>query len=137
MNALLGTPGFRPVEAIVGSALAVGLFDAAWLTLRYNYHNDLFYKIQKSQMNPRFVPAALIYLLIPVAVFLYAVKDATSTKDAALKGALIGFILYSFYDLTNFATLTNYTLEMTMTDIAWGTFVCTVGAAVGYRFYIS
>lgn len=136
MNALVGTPGFRPVEAIVGSALAVGLFDAAWLTLRYNYHNDLFYKIQKSQMNPRIIPAALIYLLIPVAVFLYAVKDAVSTKDAALKGALIGFILYSFYDLTNFATLTNYSIEMTMTDIAWGTFVCTVGAAVGYRFYI-
>lgn len=124
------------VEAIVGSAITVGLLDAGWLTLRYNYHNDLFYKIQKSEMNPRFAPAALIYLLIPVAVFLYAVKDATSTKEAALKGALIGFILYAFYDLTNFATLTNYTLEMTLTDIVWGTTVCTLGAAVGYRFYI-
>ena len=124
------------VEAIVGSAITVGVLDAGWLTLRNNYHNDLFYKIQKSDLNPRFIPAALIYLLIPVAVFLYAIKDAQNTKDAALKGALIGFILYAFYDLTNFATLTNYTLEMTLTDITWGTFVCTVGAAVGYRFYI-
>ena len=123
------------VEGIVGSALAVGILDAGWLTLRYNYHNDLFYKIQKSQMNPRLIPAILIYLLIPAAVFLYAVKDAQSTKDAALKGALIGFILYAFYDLTNFATLTNYTLEMTLTDIAWGTTVCTLGAVVGYKFY--
>jgi uncharacterized membrane protein len=122
-------------EAIVGSAITVGLLDAGWLTLRYNYHNDLFYKIQKSEMNPRLIPAVLIYLLIPVAIFLYAVRDATNTKEAALKGALIGFILYAFYDLTNFATLTNYTLDMTLTDIAWGTAVCTVGAAVGYRFY--
>ena len=123
------------MEAIVGSALAVGVLDAGWLTLHYNYHRDLFYKIQKSDLNPRLIPAALIYLLIPVAVFLYAVKDANSTKDAALKGALIGFILYAFYDLTNFATLTNYTLDMTLTDIAWGTTVCALGAAVGYRFY--
>jgi len=123
------------VEAIVGSAITVGVLDAGWLTLHYNYHRDLFYKIQKSDLNPRFIPAALIYLLIPVAVFLYAIKDAQNTKDAALKGALIGFILYAFYDLTNYATLTNYTLDMTLTDIAWGTAVCTIGAAVGYRFY--
>jgi len=48
---------------------------------------------------------------------------------------LTGFILYAFYDLTNYATLTNYTLEMTVTDIAWGTLVCTVGASAGYFFY--
>jgi len=124
------------VEAIVGAALAVGLLDAGWLSLNYNYHRDLFYKIQKSDLNPRFAPAALIYVLIPVAIYLYAIKDATNTKTVALKGALIGFILYAFYDLTNFATLTNYTLEMTLTDIAWGTTVCTLGAVVGYRFYI-
>ena len=95
------------VEAIVGSAIAVGVLDAGWLTLRYNYHNDLFYKIQKSQLNPRIVPAVLIYLLIPVAIFLYAVKDAQNTKDAAFKGALIGFILYADYecDFSIFALL--------------------------------
>jgi len=123
------------LEAIVGSAIAIGVLDAGWLTLRYNYHNDLIYKIQKMEIAPRIIPAILIYILIPVAVFLYAVKDATSTKDAALKGALIGYILYAFYDLTNYATLTNYTLEMTLTDIAWGTVVCTAGAVVGYKFY--
>jgi len=123
------------LEAIVGAALAVGVLDAGWLTLHYNYHRDLFYKIQKSELNPRFIPAVLIYILIPVAIFLYAIKDALSTKEAALKGALVGFILYAFYDLTNFATLTNYTLDMTLTDIAWGTAVCTAGAVVGYKFY--
>jgi len=123
------------LEAIVGSAIAIGVLDAGWLTLRYNYHNDLIYKIQKMEIAPRIIPAILIYILIPVAVFLYAVKDATSTKDAALRGALIGYILYAFYDLTNYATLTNYTLEMTLTDITWGTVVCTAGAVVGYKFY--
>jgi hypothetical protein len=123
------------LQAIVGSAIAIGVLDAGWLTLRYNYHNDLIYKIQKMAIAPRILPAILIYILIPVAVYLYAVKDAVSTRDAALKGALIGYILYAFYDLTNYATLTNYTLEMTLTDIAWGTVVCTAGAVVGYKFY--
>lgn len=129
MNAL------KVTEAIVGSAVTVGVLDAAWLTLRNNYHKDLFYKIQKTDLTPRLLPAILIYILIPVAVFLYAVAPAYSTQDAALRGAVVGFILYGFYDLTNYATLINYTLEMTLTDIAWGTTVCTAGAAAGYWFY--
>jgi uncharacterized membrane protein len=122
-------------SALIGAAVTIGVLDAMWLTLRYNYHNDLFYKVQQNTLSPRIIPALLIYILIPVAVFLYAIKDAYSMKDAAFKGAVIGFILYAFYDLTNYATLLNYTLEMTLTDIAWGTTVCTAGAAAGYMFY--
>jgi uncharacterized membrane protein len=133
MNAPIAS--LKTAEAIVGSALAIGVLDAAWLTLRYNYHNDLFYKIQKTDLTPRIVPAVLIYILIPIAVYLYAVRQAYTLKDAALRGAVVGFILYAFYDLTNYATLINYTLEMTLTDIAWGTTVCTAGAAAGYWFY--
>jgi|APCry1669189768_1035252.scaffolds.fasta_scaffold02952_5 uncharacterized membrane protein len=133
MNAPIST--LKTLTAIVGSAVTVGILDAAWLTLRYDYHNDLFYKIQKTDLTPRIVPAVLIYILIPVAVYLYAVRQAYTLKDAALRGAVVGFILYAFYDLTNYATLINYTLEMTLTDIAWGTTVCTAGAAAGYMFY--
>jgi uncharacterized membrane protein len=129
MNAL------KVAEAIVGSAVTIGVLDALWLTLRNDYHKDLFYKIQRTDLTPRIVPAVLIYILIPVAVFLYAVKDAYSVQDAAVKGAILGFLLYGFYDITNYATLVNYTLEMTLTDITWGTTVCTVGAAAGYWFY--
>ena len=125
----------KVAEAIVGSALVIGLMDALWLTIRFNYHNDLFYKIQKLELAPRFGAAAYIYALIPVAVFLYAVKDAFTIQDAAIKGAILGFILYSFYEVTNYATLVNYTLEMTLTDTAWGTALCAAGAAVGYIFY--
>ena len=41
-------------------------------------------------------------------------------------GGLFGLIGYGIYDLTNYATLTNYTLRMTAVDMAWG---CVLSAA--------
>jgi uncharacterized membrane protein len=122
-------------QSIVGSAITIGAADALWLTLRNKYHTALFNDIQKSPLKIRWIPALLIYILIPVTLFLTAVKPSKTLQETAYKGALTGFILYAFYDLTNYATLTNYTLDMTVSDIAWGTLVCTVGASAGYFFY--
>jgi uncharacterized membrane protein len=38
--------------------------------------------------------------------------------------------MYGLYDLTNYATLKGYTLEMTVVDMAWGTFLCGTAASV-------
>ena len=122
-------------QAIVGSAVTIGVLDAAWLTFRNQYHKALFSDIQKSPLTIRWFPAVLIYILIPVTIFLTAVKHAKSFQEAAYRGAMTGLILYAFYDLTNYATLTRYTLEMTLTDIAWGTLIGTAGGLSGYFFY--
>lgn len=120
------------VKSIGSTALVMLVFDILWLSLRNPYHQRLFRDIQGSPLTMRILPALLIYCLLPVAVYLGAVKDATSLQDAAQKSALVGLVLYAFYDLTNYATLTGWTLEMTVVDILWGTFLCTVGGAAGY-----
>ena len=114
--------------ATAGTALAL---DLVWLTLRNSYHQSLFKSIQHSPIQPKIIPTILIYILIPVAIYVGAVKPSTSVHDSLYRGALIGFLLYAFYDLTNYATFTNWTLQMTLTDILWGTFLCTVAAGVG------
>lgn len=119
MNAFLAT---------AGSAL---LMDGVWLTLRNNYHQSLFQKIQQSPLKARVIPAIAIYMLIPLALFIGAVQPASTVIDGMKRGALIGLFLYAFYDLTNYATLTQWTLQMTVTDILWGTFLCTLAAGVG------
>ena len=80
------------------------------------------------------LPQVMIYILLPVAIYLYAVRDSKTLDYALLRGALLGFIMYGFYDLTNYATLTGWTLEMAVTDTLWGVIVCSLGAGVGYIF---
>lgn len=120
--------------AIFATFLTVLAMDAVWLTYRFSYHSSLFQAIQKSPLQARIVPAFLIYILIPFAVYIWAIQSSKSIGQAAAKGALVGAILYAFYDLTNYATFTKWTLEMTVIDILWGIVVCSVSAASGFYF---
>ena len=118
------------VKTIGGMALTMGVLDAGWLTLRNTYHQSLFKSIQGSALQVRWLPALLIYILMPIALYLWA--KGTTVREAATKGALVGLVLYAFYDLTNYATLQGWTLDMTITDILWGVLVCAAGAIAGH-----
>ena len=122
------------VKLVLIMGVLMLLVDMVWLTIRQPYHNALFSAVQKSPLKMRLAPAIGVYILLPAIVYLAAVKDASSAHNALVRGAITGFLLYGFYDLTNYATLTGWTLHMTLTDTLWGTFVCAVGAALGYYF---
>ena len=109
--------------------------DVAWLSYRGDYFKKLFADVQGSPLQFRAAPAALVYgVVMPLLVYFGAVEPATSVGNAALRGAVTGLLAYGLYDLTNYATLTRYTLEMTITDIAWGTTLFATVAAATYFF---
>jgi len=124
----------------IGLILVVCLFlDALWLGSRFSYYQNLFADIQKSPLTIRFLPAAAVYILIALAIwfFVFQVADSSVAKNpgkAFAVGATLGFSMYGLYDLTNFATLKGYTLEMTLVDMAWGTFLS--GTAAGVTAYL-
>jgi uncharacterized membrane protein len=80
----------------------------------------------------RMAPAFVFYLIYPVGLVLYAVQPnltSGSLLAAAIAGALFGFFTYATYDLTNFATLRNWPLTVTLMDIGWGMVLGAVAAA--------
>jgi len=124
----------------IGLILGVCLFlDSLWLGSRFSYYQTLFADIQKSPLTIRFLPALAVYILIALAIwyFVFQVAATSVAKDPAkafVVGATLGFSMYGLYDLTNYATLKGYTLEMTLVDMAWGTFLC--GTAAGSAAYL-
>lgn len=122
------------LKSIVGITAAVLGGDALWLTLRYNFHKQFFQNVQQSPLDVRWIPAIFVYVLFIFAIYHVAVKSAESFKDAAWKGALVGGVMYGFYDFTNWATLRGWTGFMTATDTAWGAAAGALGAIVGFRY---
>lgn len=132
--ALFRSTNMNAITQIVGITGAVLAGDAVWLTLRQSYHEQLFMAVQKSPLTVRWVPAIFVYVLLVFALYMVAVKSATSWREAALKGALVGGTMYGFYDFTNWATLKGWTGFMTATDMAWGAVAGALGAVAGYMF---
>lgn len=74
--------------------------------------------------KPNMVAAAVFYLAYPMGLALFAVLPAVrggGVAQAALWGALFGLFTYGTYDLTNQATLRNWSTTLTIVDMAWGT----------------
>ena len=133
---MLDASDLKQIGLILGVCLFLDLF---WLGARGEYHARLFADIQKSPLTIRFLPSVAVYLLIALAIwfFVFQVADSSIAKNpgkAFAVGATLGFSMYGLYDLTNFATLKGYTLEMTLVDMAWGTFLS--GTAAGLTAYL-
>ena len=83
--------------------------------------------------------AAVFYLAYPLGLVYFAIAPALKSgnlQEAAVKGALLGLFAYGTYDLTNQATLRNWTTALTAADMAWGTIVSGI-TAVGATWIVT
>jgi len=122
------------LRSLLVVAVTVLIMDSIWLNIQYNFNTSIIKNVQKSVMKIRYIPAALVYVLIPVAVTYFAILQSKSLHESIKKGALLGLCIFGVYDLTNLATFDNWTMRLTIQDMAWGTFLCGVSAGVGYKF---
>lgn len=77
------------------------------------------------------VPAALVsWFFLALGLELFVFPYANSKKDAMMRGALVGLVIYGVYDATNFASLDRWTLKFSIMDTLWGTILSAAVAGV-------
>ena len=82
--------------------------------------------------------AIIFYLIFLIGLTFFAIYPAmTESKisTAIVYGALFGFFTYATYDLTNLATLKDWSLSITIIDMLWGTFLGATVAGVTVCIY--
>jgi uncharacterized membrane protein len=106
--------------------------DMVWLGIMApRYYRPIMGDLVLATVN---LPAAIaFYVLYPIGLLIFAIYPALksgSLTTALIHGALFGFFTYATYDLTNLATLRNWTWSLTAVDVAWGTMLAAVTAAI-------
>jgi uncharacterized membrane protein len=113
----------KPFAAGIVTFLAL---DLLWIGLLANqfYKRELagLARMDGDNFAIRLGPALVLYPLIVVGLQLFALPRGAGGAlwTSAAWGGLFGLVGYGVYDLTNYATLTNYTLRMTVVDMCWG-----------------
>ncbi len=110
-------------EFLTFFAVAFAVFlviDLLWLGLiaRKLYKKYLGY-IMTDKIN--WIAAIIFYVIFIAGLTYFALYNATSWSHALLNGALLGFLGYATYDLTNLSTLKGWPLQITIIDLVWGT----------------
>lgn len=122
------------VKAYVGSLLVFLALDSLWLgfAMRSFYPKHIGHLMRDS---PSFGAAGAFYSLYIGGIVFLAVSrglERESLAWAVLCGAILGLIAYGTFDMTNMAVLKDWPLVVTLTDVAWGTFLTAAAAAGGY-----
>ena len=117
------------IVAFIAAALAFGALDAMWL----GWAGPNFYRPRLGDLladSFHMGPALVFYTAYIAAIVWFAVRPglAGGLGAAALNGALLGAICYATYDLTNQATLRQWSTTVTIADICWGAFATAVAA---------
>ncbi len=118
--------------AYVATLVALLALDSVWLTVM---GKALYRPVLGDMMLEGFRPApAIVFYLLYIALLVYFVVKPGLGQDfstALFNAALFGLACYATYDLTNQATLKNWSTTLTLADMAWGAVVTAFGASVG------
>ena len=120
--------------AIIAAGIIMGVLDFIWLgfvakKVYYGEMGDILLK------KPNMVPALIFYAIYVIGTVLLVVEPALvkdSWQHAVGIGALLGFVAYATYDLTNLATLKGFSQKIVVIDLIWGTFITAVVAGGAY-----
>lgn len=118
----------------LATALAFGAADAIWLSqVAQRVYRPLIGEVLRPDFNG--AAAAAFYVIYVSGLVYFAVAPALEKQSlitALANGAIMGFIAYATYNLTNQATLRIWDIRVTLLDMAWGTFASALSAGIAY-----
>lgn len=119
--------------AYIVAAIVFLVVDSIWLS---TMADRLYRPVMGDMLAPKFrlVPAIVFYVLFIAGLTFLAIRPgllAQSVWTGVIHGAVLGFIAYATYDLTNQATLKNWSTSLTVADLIWGTFLSAIAAGAG------
>ena len=120
--------------AYISAALVFFGLDFVWLSrVAIGFYRSQIGETLRDR--PNMLAAGLFYLFYIAGIVYFAVlpglqKDSLAV--ACLNGALLGLIAYGTYDMTNHATLKNWSLSVSIVDMLWGTVLTALSASAAY-----
>ena len=120
-------------------AALVLIVDGIWIQwIMKDKYTELIPKIQGTKMVVRYFPALLSYLTIILPIILFSIpniKANTRFTDSLFYGGLLGVCMYGMFSFTNYALISNWSLEVVALDTLWGGFLYTVVAYLSSLFF--
>lgn len=109
------------------------VIDGIWLFLMRNFYSKQLGELMTT--NVKWLSALIFYVLFVIALYYFVINPALISGDIkvlVISAVLFGLVTYGTYDLTNYATLNNWPLTMTIIDLCWGSFVSTAVALISF-----
>lgn len=124
----------RLIKTYIVTLVVFFAIDILWLGFiaKDMYRNNIGH-LMADKTN--WIAAIIFYMIFIGGLIFFAINPALnkdSWTQALLLGSLFGFMCYATYDMTNLATLKDWSLKITIVDIMWGTFLNGLTSTVSF-----
>ena len=118
----------QQLKEIFVTAVVYLTIDLFYINSKKIIFSEFFKQVQKPLVIRKFAAFLLIYSLLLVCIF-FIIKD----RKNIIYAFLFGLFVYGVYDLTNYATLKNWTFEFVLKDTLWGGIVFALSTFIIYE----
>ena len=122
------------IIAWLATGVVFGIADAIFLSqVAQRVYRPLIGEILRPDVG--LAAAAAFYVIYVSGLVFFAVAPALekqSAMTAVISGAVLGFVAYATYDLTNQATMRVWDLRVTLIDMTWGALASAFAAGAAY-----
>lgn len=109
--------------AYIAAVIAFLVIDGIWLgVVAKSFYAEHLGNLLRKNFLP--IPATAFYLAYTAGLVFLAVRPGQvdiSLTSVAFYGALVGFLSYGTYDMTNLSTLRDWPWIVSVVDLIWGT----------------
>ena len=109
--------------AYIAAVAAFLIIDGIWLgVVAKSFYAEHLGDLLRKNFLP--IPAMAFYLAYTAGLVFLAVRPGQadiSLASVAFYGAVVGFLSYGTYDMTNLATLRDWPWIVSVVDLLWGT----------------
>lgn len=118
------------IKSYAAALLIFGILEMTWLsTFAPSIYRPALDPIMAEQPNA--LAGLSFFIIYPIGITYFAILPARGQwRSAIIRGALLGFICYATYDLTNFATLKGWNISIMIFDLGWGATVTALSATI-------
>ena len=118
---------------ILATFIVFVIIDTISLTSMKAFFDKQVNLIQGSNIEMKLIPAVLCYISLVVGLYYFIIKERKSLVEAFL----LGFVIYSVYEFTNWALFKNWKITTVLIDTLWGAVLFTLTTAIIYYIFNS
>ncbi len=119
----------KALLCLIPTMVLFTLMDYLWLGWvaqdLYKHYLVSMMRLEDGELTAQLLPAIMVYVLFALMIWSIVLPLADNQVAKALaKGALVGFVFYGIYDMTNMAVLKTWPLPIALIDWCWGVVIC-------------
>jgi hypothetical protein len=105
--------------------------DSIYLTSMKTFFDNQVKSIQGSVIQMNLLAAILCYISLVFGVYYFIIRE----KKSLFQAFLLGLVIYTVYEFTNWALFKNWKLVTVIIDSLWGAVLFTLTTAIVYFIY--